>query len=345
MPKVAVTSSTLNIRKQPNADSPSAGQYKQGDVVQIIARVDRRYLRDGRFHWLLTDKGWIAEQFTEPVLAYSGTAVTFTPAMHAPGSDWMWQLAEVQTFMREVNLPVKFLSIGFSPDYWQAFHKPAFHLVRIYWKPDGKHWTPEKMWNAVKQDTLRFYNQGARKFELHNEPNLPDEGMGYVWQNGNEFGRWLAQLAQLIKADAPETELYYPGLSPGVPWTNQFEFTDAAWPHVADLMHGICQHAYTGTTNNVSKAVNDIIDQVTGFQKRYALERPLVISECSVNRAAPANYKAQVYRNIEQELANMPGIEALVYFISHWEAPPEQAAHQEAWMGTDLLSQYKRLAR
>lgn len=344
MPKVTVTSATLKIRQQPSAASPSAGAYKKGDVVEVLARIERDLLKDGRFHWLLTDKGWIAEQFTAPLRAYSGPAVTFTPAMHAPGSDWMWQLAEVQQFMRQAGMPVKFLSIGFSPDYWQKFHKPEFHLVRIYWKPGGEHWTPEKVWTAVKRDTMRFYDQGARKFELHNEPNLPDEGMGVVWKNGAEFGRWLAQLAQLIKAEAPQAELYYPGLSPGVPWTKQFEFTDAAWPQVADLMHGICQHAYTGTTNNVAKAVDDVIEQVTGFQKRYALEHPLVISECSVNRAAPSPYKAQVYRGIEKELAPMPGIEALVYFISHWEAPPPQAAHQEAWMGTDLLQQYQQLA-
>ncbi|MBE2201105.1 MAG: SH3 domain-containing protein [Anaerolinea sp.] len=342
MSKVTVTSATLNIREQPAATSKAVGEYRQGDVVTALARVEGKFLRDGRFHWLLTDKGWIAETYTQP--AYSGPTVVFTPAMHAPGSDWMWQNPDLQAMLRQVNLPIKFLSIGFNGDYWAEFNKPEFHLVRIYWPSDKTKWSPQEVWDYVKAGVLRFYSLGARKFELHNEPNLPQEGFGYSWKNGDEFGRWLAAFATITRQNCPDAQLYYPGLSPGVPWTHQFTFTDAAWPHVKGMMDGICQHAYSGVTNNAAAAAAEVVTQVQEFQKRYALERPLVISECSVNRAAPAAYKAQVYRNLEQELAAIPGVEALVYFISHWEAPPAQAAHQEAWLGTELASRYKNLA-
>ncbi len=193
MSKVTVTSATLNIREQPAATSKAVGEYRQGDVVTALARVEGKYLRDGRFHWLLTDKGWIAETYTQP--AYSGPTVVFTPAMHAPGSDWMWQNPDLQAMLRQVNLPIKFLSIGFNGDYWAEFNKPEFHLVRIYWPSDKTKWSPQEVWDYVKAGVLRFYSLGARKFELHNEPNLPQEGLGYSWKNGDEFGRWLAAFA------------------------------------------------------------------------------------------------------------------------------------------------------
>lgn len=341
MRKVTITSATLNIRRQPNPTSDQVGQYTQGELVEVLAEVESRYLRGTNSNWLYTGRGWIAKAYTQP--AYSGPEVSFSPALHAPGSDWMWQLPEIQDLMRFVDLPVKFLSIGFSPDYWATFHKPQFHLVRLYWQHGGHKRTPAEVWEFARRDILRFYNQGARKFELLNEPNLRHEGLGVVWKDGAEFGRFLANLALLIKADCPEAELYYPGLSPGLPWTNQFTFLDASWPHVKELCHGLCMHAYSGTTNNVDTAVNDILTQVKGFQQRYALDRPLVVSECSVNRAAPAEYKANVYVRLERILKTLPGVEALVYFISHWEAPPEQAAHQEGWLNSGLPQAYKNL--
>lgn len=342
MPKVTITSTALNIRQQPHAGSNSVGQYQKGDIVSVIAEIEGRYLRDTRQNWLLTNQGWIAKSYTEP--AYDGPTVSFTPAMHAPGSDWMWQKPELQAMLRQLDLPIKFLSIGFNGDYWAAFHKPNFHLVRIYWPSDNSKWTPAEVWDYAQPGVMRFYEQGARKFELLNEPNLPPEGLGYSWRNGDEFGRWLAELATIVQSHCPEVQLYYPGLSPGVPWKNQFTFTDAAWPHLKAKLSGVCQHAYTGTTNHVETAVADILTQVKEFQKRYALDRPLIISECSVNRAAPADYKARVYRRLERELARIPGIESLVYFISHWEAPPAQAGHGEAWLGTEITEKYRAIA-
>jgi hypothetical protein len=199
------------------------------------------------------------------------------------------------------------------------------------------------VWNLVRGDVLRFYNQGARKFELFNEPNLRQEGFGTTWRNGAEFGRFLLDFMALMRPECPEAQFYYPGLSPGLPWTSQFAFTDAAWALVKEQMVGVCMHAYSGTVNHVETAVQDIVAQVKGFQQRYALQKPLVISECSVNRAAAADYKAAVYAKVENALKTIPGVEALVYFISHWEAPPEQATHGESWLGTALPDAYKRL--
>ncbi len=278
---------------------------------------------------------------------YSGPAVKFTPALHQPGSDWMWQMGNIQGMFTALGLPVKWLSDGVNADYYGRFNKSNFHLVRINWKPGHKYRSPLEAWGDVRDGVLRFYKQGARKFEFLNEPNLPDEGMGYCWQDGDDFGRWLADFIKFAKIDAPDIQVYYPGLSPGVPWTNQFAFTNQAWPHVAHLCHGVCIHTYTGTLDSIGTAVADIVTQVRGAQAYKWLDRPMIVSEASVNRAQPnasnaaiAAYKAAVYRGVEKELAKIPGIEALVWYISHWQPPAGQVEHKESWLEIGLADAY-----
>ncbi len=271
---------------------------------------------------------------------YSGPAVSFSPALHAPGSDWEWPRPQVQEQFTLTGLPVKWMSNGVSADYWGAFNKPAFHLVRIFWKPDRKK-TPAEAWEDVKDGVLRFYQKGARRFEVHNEPNLAEEGAGMVWANGEELGNWLLGFALIIRQACPLAKLYFPGMSPGVPWTNQFVWTNTAWPLCQNLMSGFCLHAYTGVADNEVAAANEIISQVKEAQKYLKLQLPLIISEASVNRAAPAAYKAAVYKRVEAGLRGVAGIEGICWYIASWEqAPPEQVGHQESWSAHGIGQAY-----
>ena len=110
---------------------------------------------------------------------------------------------------------------------------------------------------------------------------------------------------------------------------------------MAHLCYGVCIHAYTGITDNVAAAIEDIVMQAKGSQSYKWLDRPLVVSESSVNRAASAAYKAAVYRGVEQALANVPGIEAVCWYISHWDPPAAQKDHQESWFEIGLAEKYK----
>ena len=271
---------------------------------------------------------------------YHGPAVKFTPAIHQPGSDWMWNMPGVSGLISYLDMPVKWLSDGINADFFAKYNKSAFHLVRLNWKTTVYR-TPAEAWAEVRDGALRFYNRGARRFEVLNELNLGDEGMGVLWNNGDECGIWLGIFITMAKAEMPEAQFYFPGMSPGVPWTNQFAFTNAAWPHVAHLCYGACIHAYTGITDNVAAAIDDIVMQVKGAQSYKWLDRPLVVSESSVNRAASAAYKAAVYRGVEQALANVPGIEAVCWYISHWDPPAAQKDHQESWFEIGLAEKYK----
>lgn len=279
---------------------------------------------------------------TPPPYQYKGPAVSFSPALHAPGSDWEWAKQEVQSLYNQLKIPVKFMSDGASSNYYQQFTRPQFHIVRVFWKATASK-TPQQAWEQdIRDGVMAFYNKGARKFEVLNEPNLSQEGAGLVWDK-NTFGDWLKGLCQIIKANCPGAKLYFPGMSPGVPWTNQFEWTDKAWPVVKGLMSGFALHAYTGIADNQTAAVNDIVSQVKEAQKYLGLQVPLVVSESSVNRAATAVYKAGVYKAVEGQLKTVPGIEAVCWYISSWELAGGEAVNQESWAQFGIGAAYAGL--
>jgi hypothetical protein len=133
-------------------------------------------------------------------------------------------------------------------------------------------------------------------------------------------------------------------MSPGEPWTNQFVWTDKAWPVVKPLCAGLCLHAYTGIVGNQAAAIDDIVNQVREAQAYLGLQVPLVVSEASVNRAASAGYKAAVYRGVENRLRVMSGIEAVVWYISSWaQASPQDQANQESWVEFGIGDAYRNL--
>ncbi len=276
-----------------------------------------------------------------PPYVYSGPPVTFSPSLHAPGSDYEWGIKAVQDMYKRLNIPVKWMSNGVSANYYPLFNKPAFHIVRVFWKPDRKK-TPQEAWDQDLRDgVMRFYNAGARRFELLNEPNLADEGAGLVWANGTELGNWLLGLISIMRANCPGSKLYFPGMSPGVPWTNQFVWTDPAWAIVKSQMDGFCLHAYSGNATSVTAAANEITSQVIEAQRYLRLQVPLVLSESSVNRAATATHKAQVYRAVEASLRPVAGIEAVSWYISSWaDAPPDQDVNQESWLKYGIADAY-----
>lgn len=273
---------------------------------------------------------------------YRGRPVTFQPAIHSPGSDWMLNEPETRAYLHLTTLPMKFMSNGVSSNYFNEFRDSRFELIRIYYQFGSQYKNPQALFDELKGDIERFYLLGARQFELFNEPNLPQEGLGTFWNNGKEFGQYIKQFGQLCKQKFPQIKLYYPGLSPGVPFTNQLPFTQAALVECQSILDGFCLHAYTGILTDKYAAKNDIVNQVMSVQSYLKLQIPMIISECSVNRGnVDYQYKAQVYRLVENALMNKPGIEGIVYFISKWLPPPEQTNHGENWIGTNILEYYK----
>jgi len=271
---------------------------------------------------------------------YNGRSVTYTPAIHAPADDWRWP--DVSGMIDYLDIPVKFMSNGNSADWFGERVGRGFSLIRLMHN-FSTHITPERLYSdAWKGEIARFHALGGRDFELHNEPNLSSEGLGVVWNNGVDFGHYMVQVTRLIRADFPDVRLWYAGVSPGVPFTNQFAFTDEAWPILGPHVNGFCMHAYTGNNSSVQTAVNEIVNQVVELQAYLRLQIPIAVSECSVNRGTDYAQKAAVYQGVDAALQGVAGVQACAYYISDWYSPPpEQAGHGESWFGTPMAELYK----
>lgn len=278
-----------------------------------------------------------------PPYQYNGRAVTFAPSLHSPADDWRWPT--VNSLIAGLGVGVKFLSHGVNAD-WVGGYAGRFRMCRLFWNNpagDSKK-TPQQKWDQDwKSDFARMYNAGIRIFEIHNEPRLNSEGMGHQWNNAQEWGAWLSGMVDIIRAQYPQALLYYPGESPGVPWTDQFSFTNVAWPMVRDKMQGFCMHSYSGSAV-FNTAVDEIVSQVVGLQAYLNLQVPLIVSEASVNRGTDYWMKASTYVEVEKRLRTMPGVEGVAWYISDWyNPPPEQAGHGESWYGTALPAHYDQL--
>jgi hypothetical protein len=59
-----------------------------------------------------------------------------------------------------------------------------------------------------------FAAKGGIYVEIHNEPNLPQEGFGQWWTNADGFGAFYSSVAELIHMNFPTLKCGYPGLSP-----------------------------------------------------------------------------------------------------------------------------------
>jgi uncharacterized protein YgiM (DUF1202 family) len=345
----------LNVRSAPSTAAEVIHKLADGAAVELLeegAQWDHIRVDDITGYvfnqFLVAAEGWPAPG-DEPARApdrYVGPKVDFVAGIHGPGDAHTWHDPNFRNMLVKLGMPVKFMSDGDRFRWYGEFHKPALELVRVFWSPDpSRRKTAQQAWEGdICDGVMNFYNSGARHFEVHNEPRLPKEGMGSQWKDGDQFGDFLRDLMLIIKKHCPEARLWYPGESPGVPWTDQFAFSRPAYKKVADLCYGVCQHAYSGNTKNVDAAVHDIVDQVRQFHGALGVwDKPIIVSECSVNRAVTPEFRAKVYTKVAQELRRIPGVKGVFWYVSHWNAPEDEIANAESWYGTNLPELYQGL--
>lgn len=96
-------------------------------------------------------------------------------------------------------------------------------IVRAFLNFGSRTITPQQFFNDTIGDTRRtvevLTNRGIDPkhiyVELHNEPNLNQEGNGRSWTSGATFGNWLLEVLRLYRLALPTVRYMYPGLSPG----------------------------------------------------------------------------------------------------------------------------------
>lgn len=249
-----------------------------------------------------------------------------------PASDW--HIPAWNVFVG-TGLSPKFHTGGVNPSKYPQYKHPVFNPVRVLLNPafvgNAQH-----IFTEIQNEIAAFYNQGARDFILLNEPNI--EGMGFRWNSGREFGLVFTELCQLVKAAFAGIRIWFPGCSPQFGGQHLFieqAIEAGAFTHI----YGICEHVYTGDTVNQVRAAQGMFNEVMDFRNRYALARPLMIGEFSVNKPASADYKARVYKLFYNLLGNVEGVAGAYSFTASWfpHESPDNMRNQESWheMGID----------
>jgi hypothetical protein len=264
--------------------------------------------------------------------------------LHGPADDAAWNRPGFKDKIKELKLPLVFMSNGINPDF-AGMGDPARNVVRLYWNPEKV--TADKAYEAIRDDQLkRWWEKGARRFIFFNEPQLTkedgqsNEGMKIAWNSAGEFANYLKTCLSRAREEFPGIYLYTTPVTSNVafdPWG----WRNAIWAHNWDVVDGWCMHAYSANNSDASAAVKEILDQVKKLQRHFRLQIPIIVSEASVNRGDDAEQKAKVALLLAEKAAAIPGLEAVFWFAADWD--PGFDVNNEGWFRKGIANAYIRL--
>lgn len=205
-----------------------------------------------------------------------------------------------------------------------------FLVARLFFQIDldnKPRFSPQIFVETVLSGLNALYESGVRYFEVHNEPNHPNEGMGWNWNGGAEFGAWFGQTVDILRQRFPDGKFGFPGLSPQ---PNVPDFLDGAAPFVARA-DWVGVHCYWQTVDQPPFPM--VADNAgmywRGFQARFP-DKLLMITEFS-NNSASVNLadKGRQYARYFQLLRGEPSLGAAFAFALNW---PGQDVNREGWV-------------
>ncbi|PID84684.1 MAG: hypothetical protein CSA11_09330 [Chloroflexi bacterium] len=214
-------------------------------------------------------------------------------------------------------------------------HPDAKWVVRAFLDFGGRHISPRQFLHDTKNDMQRTLNLLQGKdvvIELHNEPNLKQEGLFSSWGDGASFARWWLELLQLYKQELPGYRFIYPGLSPGGTVANlkqdHIQFIEASRAAV-EAADGLGVHIYWSNVYPMQRGLDVLDDYIARF--RY---KPIYVTEASNNKSGTAVYiKGRQYIEFWQELQTRPTVQGVTYFIASASNP---AFKEEIWVGRGI---------
>ncbi len=224
------------------------------------------------------------------------------------------------------------------PSYFQTLDfvkaiksiRPNICIVgRLFFSVDNTNKTkfnPSDFVAFCKNGLDGLYSQGVRYFQVHNEPNLEQEGFGWNWVDGREFGGWLINVLTILKVRYPEAKWGYPGLSPQ-PNTEKF-WLDSK--QAMDSCDWVGVHAYWQSRGTTGWGMESLDGGL--HYKRLSTTKPLMITEFS-NNSPNVNYaeKGAQYRDYYK----LVGIPAFAFCLS-WDTDPNLEGWVHNGMVTDI---------
>lgn len=217
----------------------------------------------------------------------------------------------------------------------RAIKPDMFIVARLFFSVDANartRFSPQDFVNFVSNGFEACYEMGVRYFEVHNEPNLPNEGDTWNWNGGAEFGAWLSQVLALLRQRHGDLQLGYPGLSPNDAMRTFAEGSAAA----INQCDWIAAHSYWQHPTQPPFPMNA---ENSGLKwcvfRNLFPDKLIMVTEFSNNRtqfngvptteADKGNQYVQYYKLLRQE----PNLGAAFAFALTW---PGQDDNREGWV-------------
>jgi hypothetical protein len=180
--------------------------------------------------------------------------------------------------------------------------------------------------DATSSDLQRLFDAdpSIQYVEVHNEPNLAQEGLGGSWANGAEFSSWLQDVMRLYRQKWPYKKYGFPGLSPGDTISGvregmrQFLSESALAAARADWV-GV--HGYWQTDKGMTSPDDGYTWQVA---RQYFPDKLLLITEFG-NPSQPKNVIAQQYAKYYGMLRHVNGLGVAFGYVASTSDPVESA--------------------
>ena len=220
---------------------------------------------------------------------------------------------------------------------WRPEHPKARFIVRVFQDWGGRPITPQEFfdwnWPDVERTLAAIGDPSRVSIEMHNEPNLQYEGLGYSWNDGAEFATWLLAALDLYLPKLPtEVNILFPGLSPG--FGAYASFLTAARSAVL-VCDGIGVHTYWSPDYEMSKALDVVADYVAKYPNQ-----DIWITEASNNGRGPTpQEKANQYIQFWNALKQWPRVRGVTYYVASATDPDSgwgPLGRHETWLGKGI---------
>jgi hypothetical protein len=216
-----------------------------------------------------------------------------------------------------------------------AAHPSAHFVLRAFLSFGGRNISPGRFVDYTLKDVRRALARLKGRnvvVELHNEPNLFDEGLGSSWSDGTTFDKWWTDLLNRYRRALPGVRFIYPGLSPGTTVTgvkqDHIRFLEASRSAV-EAADGLGIHLYWSNVYPMSRALAVLDDHISRFRARS-----IWITEASHNQGEINPVRmAQEYLRFWRELQSRPVVQGVTYFVASASEP--KFAH-EVWVGKGI---------
>lgn len=205
----------------------------------------------------------------------------------------------------------------------------TFFIARIYEDLSNRVISPDDFvrWQEAPNSSMRrLYAKGIRHWEIHNEPNLVQEGLGKSWTDGYAFAAWFIRVVGGLRRAFPDIQIGFPGLSPGgtIPGVRQDAELFIEQARTAfSVCDWVAAHAYEvyNTTDVNAGGSWRIIRKYTNL--------PMAITEFSSPLQTPQT-QAKQYRVYYEALRSEPNLFGAFSFVVSG-----QHFQHEAWRKED----------